>query len=65
MPMAEQMKSAVGLSAPGQNRNPIAIGTIKRSQVIDGFSFTINSGWIAETKFGLASNYLRGLFNVT
>jgi hypothetical protein len=48
MPMAEQMKSAVGFSAPGQNRNTIAIGTIKRSQESDGFNFTINSGWIAE-----------------
>jgi hypothetical protein len=39
------MKSAVGFSAPGQNRNRIAIGTIKRSQESDGFKFTINSGW--------------------
>jgi hypothetical protein len=55
MPMAEQMKSAVGFSAPGQNRNTIAIGTIKRSQESDGFKFTINSGWIADTKFGLGA----------
>ena len=51
--MAEQMKSAVGFSAPGQNRNAIAIGTIKRSQVSDGFNFTINTGGIADTKFEL------------
>jgi hypothetical protein len=51
--MAEQMKSAVGFAAPGQNRNAIAIGTIKRSQVSDGFNFTINTGGIADTKFGL------------
>jgi hypothetical protein len=38
------MKSAVGFSAPGQNRSAIAIGTIKRSQVSDGFNFTMNSG---------------------
>jgi len=55
MPMAEQMKSAVGFSAPGQNRNAIAIGTIKRSQVSDGFNFTMNTGWIADTKFGLGA----------
>jgi hypothetical protein len=55
MPMAEQMKSVVGLSAPGQNRNAIAIGTNKRSQVSDGFNFTMNSGWIADTKFGLGA----------
>ena len=29
MPMAEQMKSAVGFSHPGQKRNPIATGTNK------------------------------------
>jgi hypothetical protein len=45
--MAEQMKSAVGFSAPGQNRNAIAIGTNKRSQVSDGFNFTMDSGRIA------------------
>ena len=55
MPMAEQMKSAVGYSAPGQNRNAIAIGTIKRSQESDGFKFTMNTGWIADTKFGLGT----------
>src|SRR5437868_9102116 len=55
MPMAEQMKSAVGFSAPGQNRNTIAIGTIKRSQESDGFKFTINSGWIADPKFELGA----------
>jgi hypothetical protein len=49
------MKSAVGFSAPGQNRNTIAIGTIKRSQESDGFKFTINSGWIADPKFGLGA----------
>src|SRR5438309_11252165 len=53
MPMAEQMKSAAGFSAPGQNRNAIAIGTTKRSQVSDGFNFTMNTGWIADMKFGL------------
>jgi hypothetical protein len=42
MPMAEQMKSSVGFSAPGQNRNAIAIGTNKRSQVSDSFNFTMN-----------------------
>jgi hypothetical protein len=41
--MAEQMKSAVGLSAPGQNRNAIAIGTNKRSPLPDSFNFTMNS----------------------
>jgi len=55
IPMAEQMKSAVEFSAPGQNRNTIAIGTIKRSQESDGFKFTINSGSIADTKFGLGA----------
>jgi hypothetical protein len=53
--MAEQMKSAVGFSAPGQNRNAIAIGTNKRSQVSDGFNFTMKSGWIADMKFGLGA----------
>ena len=53
--MAEQMKSAVEFSAPGQNRNTIAIGTIKSSQESDGFKFTTNSGWIADTKFGLGA----------
>jgi hypothetical protein len=53
MPMAEQIKSAVGFSAPGQNRNAIAIGTNKRSQVSDGFNFTMNTGWIVDTEFGL------------
>ena len=53
--MAEQMKSAVGFSAPGQNRSAIAIGTIKRSQVSDGFNFTTDTGWIADTKFGLGA----------
>ena len=53
MPMAEQMKSAVGFSAPGQNRNAIAIGTNKTSPLSNGFNFTMNSGWIADTKFGL------------
>jgi len=53
IPIAEQMKSAVGFFAPGQNRNPIAIGTSKRSQVSDGFNFTMNTGWIADMKFGL------------
>jgi hypothetical protein len=43
--MAEQMKSAVGFSAPGQNRNTIAIGTNRSSQVSDGFSFTMNTDW--------------------
>jgi hypothetical protein len=43
MPMAEQMKSAVGFSAPGQNRNAIAIGTNKRSQVSNSFNFTMYS----------------------
>lgn len=38
MPMAEQMKSAVGL-APGQTRRTIAIGTKTRSQSSDGLSF--------------------------
>jgi hypothetical protein len=55
MPMAEQMKSAVGFSAPGRNRNTIAIGTNKTSQVSDGFYFTLNSGGIADTKFGLGA----------
>src|SRR5438045_66905 len=40
MPMAEQMKSAVGFSAPGQKRNTIAIGTKGRNQLSDGFNFT-------------------------
>ena len=53
--MAEQMKSAVGFSAPGQNRNTIAIGTNGRSQVSDGFSFTMITGCIADTKFGLGA----------
>jgi len=55
MPMAEQMKSAVGFSTPGQNRSAIAIGTNKRSQVSDGFNFTMNTGWIVDTKFGLGA----------
>jgi hypothetical protein len=55
MPMAEQMKSAVGFSAPGQNRNTIAIGTNRRSQLSDGFNFTINTGWIADTKFAFGT----------
>jgi hypothetical protein len=37
----------VVFSAAGQNRNAIAIGTIKRSQVSDGFNFTMDSGRIA------------------
>ena len=41
--MAEQMKSAVGFSAPGQNRNAIAIGTNKRSPVTGDLNFTMNS----------------------
>src|SRR6266403_2273720 len=64
MPMAEQMKRAVGVSAPGQNRNAIAIGTIKRSQVSEGFKFTINSGWIAE-KNSDWEHHLRVLFKLT
>src|SRR6267143_4525295 len=64
IPMAEQMKSAVGFSAPGQNRNTIAIGTIKRSQESDGFKFTINSGWIAEENSDW-ERHLQVLFNVT
>jgi hypothetical protein len=55
MPMAEQMKSAVGFSATGQKRSTIAIGTNRRNQLSDGFNFTINSGWIADTKFGLGT----------
>src|SRR5437773_9877593 len=55
MPMAEQMKSAVGFSATGKHRNTIAIGTNKTSQVSDGFNFTLNSGGIADTKFGLGA----------
>jgi len=47
MPMAEQMKSAVGFSTPGQNRNAIAIGTNKTSPVKVGFNFTMNSDRIA------------------
>ena len=49
MPMAEQMKRAVGFSATGQNRNTIAIGTNRRSQLSDGFNFTMNTGGIADT----------------
>jgi hypothetical protein len=45
----------VGFCAPGQNRNAIAIGMIKRSQVSDGFNFTIDTGGIAGTKFGLGA----------
>jgi hypothetical protein len=55
MPMAEQMKSAVGFSATGQKRNTIAIGTNTRSQVNDGFNFMMNTGWIADTKFGVGA----------
>ena len=55
MPTAEQMKSAVGFSAPGQNRNAMAIGTNKRSAVSGVFNFTMNNGWIADTKFGLGA----------
>jgi len=47
------MKSAVGFSATGQKRITIAIGTNRRSQLSDGFNFTMNSGWIADTKFGV------------
>ena len=53
--MAEQIKSAVGFSAAGQNRNTIAIGTNKKSQLSDGFNFTMNSGWIADTKFAVGA----------
>jgi hypothetical protein len=55
MPMAEQMKRAVGFSATGQNRIRIAIGTNRRSQLSDGFNFTMNSGWVADTKFGVGA----------
>jgi hypothetical protein len=55
MPMAEQMKRAVGFSAAAQNRKTIAIGTNRRSQLSDGFTFTMNSGWIADTKFGVGA----------
>jgi hypothetical protein len=51
MPMAEQMKRAVGFSATAQNRNTIAIGTNRRSQLSDGFNFTMDTDWIADTKF--------------
>jgi hypothetical protein len=64
MPMAEQMKSAVGFFAPGQNRNAIAIGMIKRSQVSDGFNFTINTVGIADTNSDW-ERHLQVLFNVT
>jgi hypothetical protein len=64
MPMAEQMKSAVGFSASGQNRNTIAIGTNRRSQVSDGFSSTMNTGCIADTKFGLGAPSAGVLFKV-
>src|SRR4029077_20814331 len=64
MPMAEQMKSAVGFSASSLNRNTIAIGTNRRSQVSDGFSFTMNTGWIADTKFGLGAPSAGVLFKV-
>jgi hypothetical protein len=47
MPMAEQMKSAVGFSAPGQNRNVMAIGTNKRSPVSGDFNFTMIPSSIA------------------
>jgi hypothetical protein len=53
MPMAEQMKSAVGFSAIGQNRNTIAIGTNRKSQLSDDFNFTMKTGWIADKKFGV------------
>ena len=54
--MAEQMKSAVEFSAPGQKRNAIAIGTIKRSQLSDGFTFTMNTGWtVYEIRNGSAT----------
>jgi hypothetical protein len=43
MPMGEQMKSAVGFSATGQNRITIAIGTNGRNQLSDGFKFTMNT----------------------
>src|SRR5437016_9925045 len=55
MPMAEQMKSAVGFSATGQNRITIAIGTNRRSQLSDGFNFTMNTDWVADTKFGVGA----------
>jgi hypothetical protein len=59
MPMAKQMKSALGFSAPGQNRNAIAIGTNKRSPVSVGFTFTMNSGRIAHAPApGLVSDKL-------
>jgi hypothetical protein len=47
-------ESAVGFSATGQNRITIAIGT-NRSQLSDGFNFTMNSGSIADTKFGVGA----------
>jgi hypothetical protein len=40
MAIAEQIKSAVGLCAPGKNRKTIATGTKMRSQFADGFNFT-------------------------
>ena len=61
--MAEQRKRAVGSSATGQNRNTIAIGTNRRSQLSDGFNFTMNTGGIADTKFG--AGHLRVLFEET
>src|SRR4029450_2466255 len=51
MPMAEQMKSAVGFSAPGQNLITIAIGTNRRSAVSDDFSFTMRTGGIADNDY--------------
>jgi hypothetical protein len=45
----------VGFSAIGQNRNTIAIGTNRRNQLSDGFNFTMNSGWIVDTKFGVGA----------
>jgi hypothetical protein len=41
----------VGFSATGQNRITIAIGTNRRSQLSDGFNFTMDTGSIADTKF--------------
>jgi hypothetical protein len=48
MAMAEQTKSAVGFERPGQKRSTRATGTKMRSQLSDGFMFTMLSVKVAQ-----------------
>jgi len=55
MPRAEQTKSAVGLSPPGQKRRRIASGTKIRSQSRDGLSFR----WLRISRLASAIQLIR------